>query len=305
MAINNRFAQSKNYIKEFDDFSKGYQELISIIPEVKLYAGTESNYETVVNRILTTIGDNIPSPKNPNFPNTISFSINSREVGLLTDEKIAFGWKIFFNRETAVHTYQFRVTFLSVSMSKKKYLDNLTSAGWTELEFNSENNNRQTRFWKRLNSPRRNNRSQNYNPRYNNSDKQQNIPEDIASPTEEQLKNLQEKFSNNITTDEPVKNEVPLENTDIQPVEIEVEESVIEQEPVVQEPIEEQEIFSIQKGNLDGGYIITCGNAGTFSINFNSDVYPDGALVDKDNQIIKYNGIVYNCAEGTLYKEEE
>lgn len=296
MAINNnRTSRAKNYIKEFTDFSEGYQELISFIPEVKLYAGTENSYNAVVQRILSTISDNIPSPKNPNFPNTISFSINSREVGLLTDDKIAFGWKIFFNKETATHTYQFRVTFLSVSMTKKKYVDALLNAGWEEFDF-AANNVKQSRFWYRLSSNRRNNRQQNFNQE-NNHNRQQSVQEDNIPATEEQVKNLQEKFNGNTTVsasfEEPVEfNQAPVEES-------------FENTEVPVDNFEDQEVFSIKRGNLDGTYVISCGRDGIYTINFGSDIYPPNSEVDKEKQVIIYNGIVYNCLEGTLYRLEE
>ena len=312
MAINNnnnRFNnRSKNYIKEFTDFSEGYQELISLLPEVKLYAGTESSYEGVIQRILTTIGDNIPSAKNPNFPNTISFSINSREVGFLTDDKLAFGWKIFFNKETATHTYQFRITFLSVSMSKKKYIDGLINSGWQELDFSS-GNNKQSRFWFRLNNPRRNNnRQQNYNSE-NYHNRQQNIQEDTYPATDEQIKNLQKKFNGSDEVEEAYNQDESAEfteqNTDNAEISTPEEVNVVASQEPIQKESSENEIFSIQPGNLDGGYIISCGKEGTFTINFNGDIYPPGAIVDRENRVIRFNGIVYNCLEGTIYKEEE
>lgn len=304
MTINNRTSQSKNYIKEFDDFSVGYQELISVMPELKDYAGTESSYDTVVQHILNMIADNIPSPKNPNFPNTISFSINSREVGLLTDDKVAFGWRIFFNRESGTHIYQFRVTFLSVSMSKKKYIDGLLNNGWKEFDFVA-NGKQQSKFWYRLNSPRRNNnRQQNYN-RENSHNRQQNLQEDNDTPaTEEQLQKLKGKFNGTLTEEEMIE-QSSVEEQFTEPVEQPIEEhneSIIETPEVSETP---DEIFSIKKGNIDGSYIITCGKEGPFTINFNGDIYPEGSEVDREKQVIKYNGIVYNCLDGSIYKEED
>lgn len=334
MAINNRTTNSKNYIKEFDNFSEGYQELASLLPEVKLYAGSETSYDGVIQRILGTISDNIPSPQNPNFPNTISFSINSREVGLLTDDKVAFGWRIFFNRENNSYIYQFRVTFLAVSMAKKKFIDALLNAGWVDFDFIA-NNKQQSRFWHKVNNTRRNNNRQgNYN-RENRYNKPQDVQEDNQEVTEEQINKLKDKFKGNLEessssveeskTEEPenISEEfVEVKESDqvvetAEPVQVdpevkEPEQEVVEtaepvveaQEPEAESPNEEPEVFSIKKGNLDGGYIINCGKEGPFTVNFNGDVYPEGSIVDKENYTIKYKGVVYKCLEGAIYTEE-
>lgn len=309
MANNNRTTNSKNYIKEFDNFSEGYQELSSLLPEVKLYAGTETSYEGVIQRILGTISDNIPSPQNPNFPNTISFSINSREVGLLTDDKVAFGWRIFFNRENNSYIYQFRVTFLAVSMTKKKFIDALLDNGWIDFDFVA-NNKQQSRFWHRINNTRRNNKQGNYN-RENRYNKPQDVQEDNQEATEYKMNKFNEDSSESSSSVEESNVEEVKDTESIETSENNVINDVAEPE-VVQEPVqevpqdvqEEPEVFSIKKGNLDGNYIITCGKEGSFTINFNADVYPEGSEVDKDKQIIKYKGVVYNCLDGTIYEED-
>jgi hypothetical protein len=89
------------------------------------------------------INENIPSPHNELYPNTLSFSISAKEVGFLTDDSLAFGWKIFINRKDGTISYQFRVTFISLSMSKRKYIERLISNKWKARDLVEK----QSRFW--------------------------------------------------------------------------------------------------------------------------------------------------------------
>lgn len=131
------------YIKEFDNFSSGYEELISLIPQLEVYGGIVPAYDNVVTHMMKVITDNIPSPHNELYPNTLSFSISAKEVGFLTDDSLAFGWKIFINRKTDEMTYQFRVTFISLSMSKRTYIEKLISNKWKARDLVEK----QSRFW--------------------------------------------------------------------------------------------------------------------------------------------------------------
>jgi hypothetical protein len=136
------YSNSKNFIKEFENFETGYNEMINILPGIKVYGGDMANYDVVVKKLLDIISENIPSPANPNYPNTLALTIKQNEVSFRTDDRIAFGWKIFFNKETGKHIYQMRVTFFSISMSTRKYADNFTSNGWEIKEFTREGKDR-------------------------------------------------------------------------------------------------------------------------------------------------------------------
>lgn len=137
---------SFTYIKEYDNFEDGYNNMISVVPDIKMYAGENNNYDDVINSLLNTISESIPSPINPNFPNTMSFSINSKEVGFLTDDQLAFGWKIFLQKNNDSMAFQFRITFLSLSISKRKYIDVLLENGWKEKDLSDK----QSRFWNEI-----------------------------------------------------------------------------------------------------------------------------------------------------------
>lgn len=146
------------YIKEFKTFAEGYKELTSLIPEVSMYGGEENTYDEVVQNLTNIICENIPSPNNENYPNTLSFSIASKEVGFLTDDSLAFGWKIFINKKDDSLVYQFRVTFITLSMSKRKYIEKITNNGWKEKDISGK----QSRFWNDLS----NNKCSTYTEQY-------------------------------------------------------------------------------------------------------------------------------------------
>ena len=133
------------YIKEFDTFEEGYKQLSTLIPNVRCYAvdSSTATLEEVVVALTKTITDSIPSPLNENYPNTFSFSISAREVGFLTDDFMAFGWRIFIGKDEETLTYQFRVTFTTLSVSKRKQIDRLLSSGWKERDLSEK----QSRFW--------------------------------------------------------------------------------------------------------------------------------------------------------------
>lgn len=131
------------YIKEFDNFSSGYEELIKLIPQLEVYGGIVPAYDNVVMHMTKVINENIPSPYNELYPNTLSFSISAKEVGFLTDDSLAFGWKIFINHKDGSMSYQFRVTFISLSMSKRTYIEKLISNKWKARDLVEK----QSRFW--------------------------------------------------------------------------------------------------------------------------------------------------------------
>lgn len=134
--------QTTNLAKTFETFEEGYTELIKLIPEIKEYGGDTVIYDVVIKKILETIGDNIPSPTNSNYPNTFSFSIESHEVGLKTDTNMAFGWRIAYVKESAKLVYKFRITFITVPTYRKSVVSALYDAGWVSLDVR-----KQSRFW--------------------------------------------------------------------------------------------------------------------------------------------------------------
>ena len=138
-----------NLIKVFNNFSDGYSELSTLVPEIKVYGGDTPMFDAVINSIMNVIRENTPSPENTNYPNTMSFSIDSHEVGVRTDGEMAFGWKSFYDRESGEIKYRFRITFINPStyrniVIKKMKDDN----GWEELVIDKNGPGSRSRFWR-------------------------------------------------------------------------------------------------------------------------------------------------------------
>ena len=153
-----RRANYINFVKKFDSFEEGYKELSSIVTEVKAYGGEEAVYESVVCKLLDFVKSNIPTTNSSSYPNTISFSIFSREVGIKTDSNIAFGWKVEFDRVNAKQVFAFRVTFSNIPAYQKHLVDELKDAGWDNVEFAGR-----SRYWNRIERNGRYNNHRRYN----------------------------------------------------------------------------------------------------------------------------------------------
>ena len=153
-----RRANYINFVKKFDSFEEGYKELSGIVTEVKAYGGEEAVYESVVCKLLDFVKSNIPTTNSSSYPNTISFSIFSREVGIKTDSNIAFGWKVEFERVNAKQVFAFRVTFSNIPAYQKHLVDELKDAGWDNVEFAGR-----SRYWNRIERNGRYNNHRRYN----------------------------------------------------------------------------------------------------------------------------------------------
>ena len=139
--------QAISYIKSFDNFNDGFTEVIRFNPELKNYCGDFGSYDAVIASMTKAINDNIPSPNNINYPNTLSLSIDANEVGFKTDTNIALGWRIRYSYKEAKTYYNFRVTFISVPVYKHSTISDMVAAGWKKL---IKNNNRQNRYWNHI-----------------------------------------------------------------------------------------------------------------------------------------------------------
>jgi hypothetical protein len=261
---NNRRSNPKNYVKEFTDFSKGYGEMISLVPEVKIYGGQDPDYNTVVQNLAKSIGENVPSYNNPNFPNTISFSVSSREVGFLTDERIAFGWRIYFNKDLGQRVYQMRVTFLSLSMSKRKYIDILEDNGWEE---NNEINKSSSFLRSISNSSHSYNNYQNRGRNYNQEEYPKNensVSESLSKEEMDQLNNFAE-----------------------------------DQQEVNNGPVEE---YSIKKAPENNVYIIKYKDEEFVVDITNEDGYPTDFYTDFGERIVGYKNMKYDYVTGEVFE---
>ena len=138
-----------NLIKVFNNFSDGYSELSSLVPEIKVYGGDTPMFDAVINSIMNVIRENTPSPENSNYPNTMSFSIDSHEVGVRTDGEMAFGWKSFYDRDNGEIKYRFRITFINPSTYRNIVIKKMKDEnGWEELVIDKNGQGSRSRFWR-------------------------------------------------------------------------------------------------------------------------------------------------------------
>ena len=189
--------QAINLIKTFDTFESGYKEVIECCPVFQSYCGDTILYDSVIDSICKTIKENIPSPTNQNYPNTLAFSINSHEVGLKTDSGSAIGWRIVFDKESGKTVYKFRITFINQSTYVKEVIETLKSHGWEIADIQSS----RSRFWNNID--RRNNKPRKHYTENENSTVHEELEQNNSTD-----KTVKEKFDNSVSVktvlEEPV-----------------------------------------------------------------------------------------------------
>ena len=138
--------------KEFDTYEDGIEELITILPDLKEYIGNNISHNEIVTNLLNIVKEEIPSVDNPNYPNTFSLTISAREVGFKTDDGMAFGWRIWLDKNNNnILGYQFRITFLTLPRNRRKVIKELLDHKWKE-----KTDALQSKFWDEVNSTSRN-----------------------------------------------------------------------------------------------------------------------------------------------------
>lgn len=101
-------------IKSFASFDQGVAEIINIVDYLGKYLTDEkgnmiTNHNDLVCHLMNIIGSSVPSIENPDYPNTYSFDINSREVSFNIPKSISFGWKSFVEEGGNI-IYIFRIS---------------------------------------------------------------------------------------------------------------------------------------------------------------------------------------------------
>lgn len=172
-----------NLTKSFSSFEDGFMDLLKNVPEAKAFCGETPMYQAVVSNILDTIRDNIPSLQSRRYPDrTISFSIDSHELGIRTDAGIAFGWRSYFDRDNGVVVYNFRVTYITLSTPRRIQINAMLESGWEKKESMI-----QSRFWDSVEN--KNRRA----PQNNNTEKKETydtgIGQVVAEATPEEVIN--------------------------------------------------------------------------------------------------------------------
>ena len=123
--------------KEFESFSEGVKEILSIVPYVKTYIGEEGLGYTdkgVYQSLSDKVVNKFPSILNPDYPATMALSINAREVGFKTEGSFSFGWRYKISKDTGKLTYGFRVSFTGTSSTvTSMYESKLAEAGWEQF----------------------------------------------------------------------------------------------------------------------------------------------------------------------------
>lgn len=145
-----------SYVKSFDSFEDGFKEAVTFNPELTNYLGSTGEYNAVIQHILKVISASVPSVNNPNYPNTVSLSIDSNEVGFKTDANVAIGWRTGFNYKTGIQYFNFRLSYIGVPAYKMGVFSDLESNGWEKID---PENTKQSRFWNKVEDKRKNNRS--------------------------------------------------------------------------------------------------------------------------------------------------
>lgn len=143
---------SISFRKEFKEFEDGILNLLSMVPDLKYYIGNKTEEKAVILELLDVIKEDIPFVTNDNYPNTFSFTISAREVGFKTDDGYAFGWRVWVDKNSnRIIGYQFRITFINLSRSRKSIVEELISNGWKE----KSSEEIQSKFWDEIDTSSR------------------------------------------------------------------------------------------------------------------------------------------------------
>lgn len=227
---------SISYKKEFDTYEDGMVEISTYLPDLRNYIGNNFDQREVIRNMLHLIEDDMPFIDNDNYPNTFSFTISAREVGFKTDEGLAFGWRVWLDKNTNhIIGYQFRITFINLSRTRKKIAERLVANGWKE-----KTDSLQSKFW-----------DENSGTNRISNEKENNIQEEIIS-TNESI-NVQDIPMEN---DEKDYSSITLLPTFVQDDENTVEDTNEEKEEVKQQPqpiAEETQAPPINRPKLNMG----------------------------------------------------
>jgi hypothetical protein len=123
-----------NSFKTFNDFGKGVEEIISVIPEVKEIVDSMSldDILTITPKELTAALAEIVMNDFPYVDfRSPALSISYKEVGFKSRSVLSFGWK-YINSGDGKMQYSFRISFFSRSESIKDIEEKLAKMGWEQ-----------------------------------------------------------------------------------------------------------------------------------------------------------------------------
>lgn len=135
---------SISFEKDFKNFEDGIIHLLEVMPDLKYYIGSQVDERSIIIELLNVIKEDIPFVTNENYPNTFSLTVSAEKVEFKTDEGYSFGWNTYTNNNTMIG-YQFILSFINLSRSRRGIVEELISNGWeektTENKIWRENNN--------------------------------------------------------------------------------------------------------------------------------------------------------------------
>lgn len=307
-----------SYVKRFETFKEGFSEIIKFNPELKNYCGRDPIAVNVIAAMLNSVKDNIPTTDNPNYPNTLSLSIDAKEIGFKTDINIAIGWRTeYFFREGKTY-YNFRISFFTIPTYKKSIIEEMVQSGWKKIE---KGNGYHSHFWDKTSDKPNMKKNRRF---HSDSQKISTIPKnrqesvDLLPDSDDDNRNIPESHIHAETTtptSEP-DNKVEIVPTDeVEDIGNSTSQSHVETdapEPDNKVKVEDNnskhvvaadiaQTFkdpkdSIVKSPVNGTYIVTHNNK-TNVINMNDPENENnlGIIIDRENKTATYpDGTVFN-----------
>lgn len=307
-----------SYVKRFETFKEGFSEIIKFNPELKNYCGRDPIAINVIGAMLNSVKDNIPTTDNPNYPNTLSLSIDAKEIGFKTDINIAIGWRTeYFFREGKTY-YNFRISFFTIPTYKKSIIEEMVQSGWKKIE---RRNGYHSHFWDKTSDKPNMKKNRRF---HSDSQKISTIPKDrqesvdLLPDSDDDIGNIPESHIHAETTTptpEP-DNKVEIVPTDEVedignapfPSHVETDapehDNKIEVEDNSNKKVISSDIAqtfkepkdSIVKSPVNGTYIVTHNNK-TNVINMNDPENENnlGIIIDRENKTATYpDGTVFN-----------
>lgn len=307
-----------SYVKRFETFKEGFSEIIKFNPELKNYCGRDPIAVNVIAAMLNSVKDNIPTTDNPNYPNTLSLSIDAKEIGFKTDINIAIGWRTeYFFREGKTY-YNFRISFFTIPTYKKSIIEEMVQSGWKKIE---RGNGYHSHFWDKTSDKLNMKKNRRF---HSDSQKISTIPKnrqesvDLLPESDEDIENIPESHIHAETTtptpDPDNKVEIvptdEVEDIGNAPFPSHVEtaapehDNKIEAEDNSSKHVVAADIAqtfkdpkdSIVKSPVNGTYIVTHNNK-TNVINMNDPENENnlGIIIDRENKTATYpDGTVFN-----------
>lgn len=305
-----------SYVKRFKTFEEGFSEIIKYNPELKNYCGRDPIVVDVIAAMLNSVKDNIPTTDNSNYPNTLSLSIDTKEVGFKTDINIAIGWRTeYFFKEGKTY-YNFRISFFTIPSYKKSIIEEMIQSGWKKIESGEY----RSHFWDKTSDKpnmRKKRRFHSDSQKISTVPKERQESVDLLPDSDDEIEKV--SVSNHINNIRNMETEdigaIPANNNPVEIApedtfevkdEISIEEEVVEDTAKVVKEVPsdvkaQAQAFdnpkdSVVKSPVNGTYIVTHNNK-TNVINMNDPENENnmGIIIDREKRTATYpDGAVFN-----------